>query len=110
MVTVEYRIDLARAEEFREAMREVSMERRRHGAVYWHVYVDAEDPARYVEVFIVASWLEHLRQHERVTVADRDVEVIARAFHVGAAPPLISHFVSGLEGRRSPAQGPDGTV
>jgi MFS family permease len=110
MVTVEYRIDPARAEEFREAMREVSMERRRHGAVYWHVYVDAEDPARHVEVFIVASWLEHLRQHERVTVADRDVEAIARAFHVGAAPPLISHFVSGLEDRRSPAQGPGGTV
>jgi MFS family permease len=110
MVTVEYRIDPVMATDFREAMREVSMERRRHGAVYWHVYVDAEDPARYIEVFIVASWLEHLRQHERVTVADRDVEVIARAFHVGAAPPLISHFVSGLEGRRSPAQGPGGTV
>jgi hypothetical protein len=110
MVTVEYRIDPTRAEEFQEAMREVSMERRRHGAVYWHVYVDAEDPVRHVEVFIVASWLEHLRQHERVTVADRDVEAIARAFHVGAAPPLISHFVSGLEGRRSPAQGPGGTV
>lgn len=59
---------------------------------------------------IAASWLEHLRQHERVTVADRDVEAIARAFHVGTAPPLISHFVSGLEGRRSPAQGPGGTV
>ena len=102
MVTVEYRIDPARATEFREAMRKVSMERRRHGATYWHVFVDAEDPARFVEVFIVASWLEHLRQHERVTVADRDVEEIARSFHVGEGPPLVSHFLSGLEGRKGP--------
>lgn len=108
MVTVEYRIDPARAAEFREAMREVSMERRRHGAVYWHVYVDAEDPARHVEVFIVASWLEHLRQHERVTLADRDVEETARAFHVGAAPPLVSHFVSGLEGGKPRGPGDTG--
>jgi hypothetical protein len=78
------------------------MERRRHGATYWHVFVDAEDPARFVEVFIVASWLEHLRQHERVTVADRDVEEIARSFHVGEGPPLVSHFLSGLEGRQGP--------
>lgn len=51
-------------------------------------------PPRHVEVFIVESWLEHLRQHERVTVADRDVETMARAFHVGDQPPIVSHFVS----------------
>jgi MFS family permease len=106
MVTVEYRIDPSRSAEFREAMRKVSLERRRHGAVYWHVYVDAEDPARHVEVFIVASWLEHLRQHERVTVSDRDVEEVARAFHVGDSPPLVSHYVSGLmTGRHSEGTG-----
>jgi len=42
---------------------------------------------------VVESWLEHLRQHERITAADREVQAIARAFHRGAEPPLVRHFV-----------------
>jgi hypothetical protein len=80
-------------------MRKVSMERRGHGATDWHVYVDTEDPARHVEVFIVGRWLKHPRQHERVTVADRDVEEVARSFHVVEWQPLVSHFHSGLESK-----------
>ena len=45
--------------------------RRRTGAVAWSLWRDAEDPARVVEEFLVTSWTDHERQHERTTVRDR---------------------------------------
>jgi len=32
------------------------------------------DPRRHLEVFVVESWLEHMRQHERVTRSDLAIE------------------------------------
>jgi hypothetical protein len=51
---------------------------------------------------VIESWLEHLRQHERVTVADHDVQEAVRSFHSGPEPPRVSHYVSpGRPGRSS---------
>ena len=69
---------------------------RRDGAMRWNVYHDVEHPGRWVEVFVVESWLEHLRQHERMTVTDRDLSYRARAFHVGKEEPIIRHLIAGL--------------
>jgi hypothetical protein len=46
-----------------------------------------------METFVVESWAEHLRQHERLTVTDRIAEERALAFHVGDEPPLMSHYI-----------------
>jgi MFS family permease len=94
LVTVEYRIDPGNAEAFARAMRDVRRIRLRDGAFRWDLLVDPADPGRYVESFMVESWLEHLRQHERITMADREVERRARAYHVGPAPPVVSHFIA----------------
>jgi hypothetical protein len=42
---------------------------------------------------MVDSWAEHLRQHGRLTKSDQEVERKMQAFHVGASPPRISHFI-----------------
>jgi Transmembrane secretion effector len=47
---------------------------RRDGARKWGIYRDTENGNRYVEIFMVSSWAEHLRQHERLTRADRETE------------------------------------
>jgi MFS family permease len=94
LVTVEYRIDPARASEFTREMAEVRRIRLRDGALRWSLLNDSADPWRYVESFAVESWLEHLRQHERITVADRAIESRARAFHLGPEPPVVSHFIA----------------
>jgi hypothetical protein len=94
LVTVQYRIDPARAAEFAAAMRDVRRIRLRDGAMQWGLFVDAAEPALYTEVFLVSSWVEHLRQHERVTVADRDIEERARAFHVGPDRPVVQHLIA----------------
>lgn len=94
MITVRYEIDPARAPEFVAAMQEVRRIRRRDGAYRWGLFRDTEAGHVYTEVFLVESWAEHLRQHERVTWTDRDVTDHARSFHVGAERPVVEHLIA----------------
>jgi hypothetical protein len=93
VVTVEYRVEPARVREFKRVLERVRRIRRRDGAISWALLADVADPARYTETFVVESWLEHLRQHERVTVADRALLDKAKAFHTGAQPPVVTHYL-----------------
>ncbi len=95
MVTVEYQIDPARIRDFTRVMHQMRRVRRRDGAFMWELFNDIEDSGRMVECFMVESWLEHLRQHERVTVADRDIIQKTRAFHLGTELPKVTHLVAG---------------
>lgn len=94
LVTVEYRIDPARAPEFLDAMRGLGRVRRRDGAELWGVFRDATDATRFVETFTVASWIEHVRQHGRMTVSDRELQAVVRGFHTGDAPPVVTHLLA----------------
>ena len=47
-------------------------ERRRDGAYAWGVMFDMAHPEHVMEWFLLGSWEEHLRQHERVSQADRE--------------------------------------
>lgn len=94
LVTVEYRIDPNRAPEFRRVMREMRRVRRRDGAFRWGLYSDTADPSRFVETFVVESWAEHLRQHTRITEADRKIEERVFAFHLGDGPPAAKHLIA----------------
>ena len=73
LVTVEYSIDPASAREFARAMQLMRRIRRRDGALRWGLFEDAATPGRFIETFVVESWAEHLRQHERVTISDREI-------------------------------------
>lgn len=93
LVTVDYRIDPAQAEAFILKVHAMRLVRLRDGAIRWGIFHDTANPARYVETFVVASWLEHLRQHERVTEADRAIREQVLAFHQGDEPPIVSHLI-----------------
>jgi MFS family permease len=94
LVTVEYQVRPDEAVEFARAMADVRRIRLRDGAMEWGLFADAALPGRYTEVFLVKSWLEHLRQHERATVADRDLVESARRYHVGGDRPAVRHLIS----------------
>jgi MFS family permease len=94
LVTVEYLIDPARSEEFTRVMQDVKRILRRDGATRWGLFADTARPGRYLETFLVESWGEHMRQHARVTNEDRGAEERARSFHLGDAPPLVTHLVA----------------
>ncbi|MFT0876101.1 MFS transporter [Rhodopseudomonas sp. G2_2311] len=105
LITVEYRIAPSHREAFLSAVRHLSRQRRRDGAYQWGVFEDAADPGRFVETFKVASWLEHLRQHERVTNADRVLQEQIRLFD---AEPKVTHLIAAPHGhiKRQPAHPP----
>lgn len=92
-VQVAYRVAPERHAAFHAAIRPLGQIRRRDGALAWSVYVDAADPERIIEWFVLASWAEHLRQHGRVTVADRAVQQAVAALHEGDAPPQVTHLL-----------------
>ena len=98
LVTVEYRVQLDRREQFLQLMHALGRTRRRDGAVQWGVMEDTERPGTYQEYFIVASWLEHLRQHERVTGDERRLQVQLRELMEEGAEPQVRHFVGGAPG------------
>ncbi|HJQ35184.1 MAG TPA: MFS transporter [Pyrinomonadaceae bacterium] len=94
LVTVEYLINPARAEEFARAMQEMKRILRRDGALRWGLFADTARPGRYLETFLVESWAEHMRQHARVTKEDLAVNEHVRSFHLGDAPPVVTHLVA----------------
>jgi hypothetical protein len=98
LVTVEYRIDEADAAEFLRALHAFSAARRRDGAYAWGVFEDVERPGRFLEYFLSHSWLEHLRQHRRVTRADQALQERVRALHRGADRPRVTHYLAAGQG------------
>jgi MFS family permease len=81
LVTVEYIVTPARETDFLEAMSHLRESRLRSGGTSWELYRDGERPDRFVEIFSVPSWEEHLRQHEgRLTGTDQEIEEAVLAF------------------------------
>jgi predicted MFS family arabinose efflux permease len=93
LVTVEYRIDPAQRRAFLAVLDHLAQERRRDGAYAWGVFEDASDPARLVETFLVESWLEHLRQHQRVTNSDRVLQTEVQRFQL-EGEPKVTHMIA----------------
>lgn len=91
LVTIEYVVTPAREAEFVEMIHEYARIRRRDGAYEWGVFRDAEVADRYLEIFLVNSWAEHLRQHERQTQADGELERRLSSYVVGE--PEVRHLI-----------------
>jgi hypothetical protein len=90
-VTAEYFVSAEHAAMFIRAMREYEHVRRRDGASRWGIYRDTEVPDRYIETFLVDSWAEHLRQHARLTQADRQLE--DRIYALVRGEPKVQHLI-----------------
>lgn len=93
VVTIEYRIDPARADDFRALMQESRRSRLRQGALTWDLLRDISDPGRYIEQIVDESWTEHLRRFDRVTAGDIALRERKLAFHIGETPPVVMRSV-----------------
>ena len=91
LVTVRYQVRARHDEAFVRAMQNYGRIRRRDGASWWNVFRDLEHADMFLETFLVTSWAEHVRQHERFTRDDHEVEAQVR-LHL-EAEPVVEHFI-----------------
>jgi MFS family permease len=101
MVSVEYWAQSGREDELMTALQRTRFARRRTGATSWRPWRDASDESRILEQFVVASWNEHLRQHERVTKRDQGRFDRVRELSDPAHPVTVTHWLAVK--RRKPA-------
>jgi len=94
LITIEYRVHPARLPDFVTAMRDMRRIRKRDGAIHWGLYEDTATAGLFLETFTVESWLEHLRQHDRVTNSDREQQNAAGAFQRDGTPPVVRHLIA----------------
>jgi MFS family permease len=97
MVTITYHIRPDKRAEFVAAMQAVRQMRRRNGAYFWQLFHDSENPTRFVEAFMDESWMEHLRQHERASVADRETLNRAKRYLAEGTNTRSSHWLGDRE-------------
>ena len=97
LVTLEYHVDPQQEPAFLEAVRRMGRLRRRDGASQWGIFRDTERPDHWLETFVVNSWAEHARQHERAIAADRPMEEGVR--RSTRAAPVVRHFLYVSKGR-----------
>jgi hypothetical protein len=91
LVAIEYRVDAQKVAEFLDALHRYQRIRRRDEAIRWGVFYDVENAGVYLENFVVESWAEHSRQHDRFTVADKQFE--ERALSLVLESPKTRHFL-----------------
>ena len=94
MVTVEYLIDPAKAQEFVAVMQATRQARLRQGALSWGLFRDIEQDGRYIEYFLDETWTEHLRRLQRFTADDLLLRERRLAFHRGEGPPRVQRYLA----------------
>lgn len=92
LVMIEYQIDPAQADDFLAVMQESRLRRLQQGVLRWELTRDVSHPGRYLEQIVDESWTEYLRRYDRFTASDVALRERKLAFHVGTAPPVMSHF------------------
>jgi hypothetical protein len=92
-------IDPEKAPGFLDEMYRYQRVRRRDGAARWGIFYDTEHPNVYLETFMVDSWAEHERQHDRFTVADHEIE--KRVLSYALEPTTVRHYIYAKRARHS---------
>lgn len=92
VVSIIYQVAEADRDRFANAITELRESRYRNGAIRWEIAEDIERPGFFRESFVVESWNEHLRQHDRQTKADAAAHEAVCDCHSGPQPPIVTHW------------------
>jgi hypothetical protein len=97
LLTIEYRIRPEDYDAFTRAVHAMRDVRMRDGAIRWGIFQNAVHPERLTETFVVESWIEYLRQRERMTASDSAIRDRVWSFHQGGPQPAISYMIYARE-------------
>lgn len=93
VVSLTYTVAPDAERELLTAMKSVRLSRLRTGASQWGLFRDADSEHVFVELFVVASWDEHIRQHrDRLTGADQ--RFLEHAENLSDPPPRTEHLIA----------------
>ncbi len=91
-VTRAYQVDASNWGTFRRLMKDIKSVRKRNGALAWRLHEEPE--GHFLETVIIENWLDYLRQRERMTVDDRDLEEKIALLNRDQLPPLMEHTLT----------------
>ena len=89
VITIDYRIREEDVREFLALMVERRRIRRRDGARHWHLLRDLAEPELWTERYDTPTWLDYVRQAQRMTQADARIVDRLSELHRGAEPPQV---------------------
>src|SRR5690606_11173281 len=93
MVTVRYQVAERHVAEFLETVERLGVARRRDGAHDWGIMQDTSAQGVYLEYYLVETWLDHLRQHERISRQDAALQTRIKALLAEGTAPAVTHYV-----------------
>jgi hypothetical protein len=103
LVSVDYRVAPENQTAFIKASEHLRRRRQRNGAYDWQLFHDPAVRDRLLEVYYVDSWADHLRDHERVTVDERNAEARMRKLLVPGTDWVVTHLIAATAEPQSPS-------
>jgi hypothetical protein len=94
MIIIEYTVATDRRPLFDTLTAQLQKIRKRDGAYFWELLQDTAQSDHYIECFMVESWLEHLRQHDRISVSDRALQQQINACLSAGSIKKIHHYIA----------------
>jgi predicted MFS family arabinose efflux permease len=92
-VELEYKVDPSQARTFFGIMQQIGKVRRRTGGYDWSIARDIAQPELWIESYNCPTWLDYLRQRDRLTQAERDLQTELRAFNDPDTPVLVRRWL-----------------
>ncbi len=93
VITIEYIIRDEDIVAFLHAMADRRRMRLRDGARHWTLMRDLADPELWMERYHSPTWVEYVRQAQRMTHADAVISDRVRALHSGEKPPRVHRMI-----------------
>lgn len=91
MILVRYRVLGGEEPACRALLRRLGESRRRDGGQEWHLFRESQS-GDLIETFVLPSWRDHLRQHERVTEEEARLQEQIRAL---CETVRVEHYLAG---------------
>ena len=93
-ITMDFQIEAVNRLRFLELMREVRLMHLRNGAFSWRLDEDLAECHNFRLEMLVASWSEHLLQHERITKEEQRNLEKAWSLDIRPDGPGVKHYIS----------------